>query len=281
MLSFGRLSRGHIVGLAIVVVGVLLLVLAYSAQSRINEIGSTNDPKLQDRVAMLENERGLYLVTALGALFTGLFAFALLGESSMSTLVPQSEMISSAKIARDTIRGLSLSGNACYLPSRHGLTHERVLIQSASVQPNLPKALSDDLVMSPGSDGSTPGMLLEPLGLSLLDRTENELATKIEGSGLEAEEGTLQVLKHGFGMMKDFHFKERDGKVILRVEYSKLLEACRSVRKEMPDTCRQFECVGCSCLLTATARATGKAVFVESVDNGSDQVVFTLVLKEW
>jgi hypothetical protein len=82
-------------------------------------------------------------------------------------------------------------------------------------------------------------------------------------------------------MMRDFHFKEREGKTLLRVEYSGLLEACRTVRKERPDTCRQMACVGCSCLLSAAARATGKLVGVEEVDNAKDTVVFTLNIREW
>lgn len=211
----------------------------------------------------------------------GLFAIALLGELSMPALLSQAGMVSTARMANDTIRGLSLKGNACYLPSKHGLTRERVLILAAAGAPSPPSALSDELVVSPGNDGSSPGMVFEPLGLRLLDQVESELNTKLDGAGLEAAEGTLQILKHGFSMMKDFHFKERDGKTILRVEYSGLLEACRTVRREKPDTCRQLECVGCSCLLTAASRAAGKVVSVDSVDNGADSVVFTLSLKDW
>ena len=94
-------------------------------------------------------------------------------------------------------------------------------------------------------------------------------------------EGVLQVLKHDHGIIRDFHFKERDGRTVLRVEYKGLLGACRSVRKEMPDTCRQMACAGCSCLLAAAARATGKRVEVEGVDNSQDTVVFTLRLSDW
>jgi len=81
--------------------------------------------------------------------------------------------------------------------------------------------------------------------------------------------------------MRDFHFKEREGKTILRVEYSGLLDACRTVRAERPDTCRQMACVGCSCLLSAAARATGRLVRVEDVDNSRDEVAFTLAIREW
>ena len=81
--------------------------------------------------------------------------------------------------------------------------------------------------------------------------------------------------------MKDFHFKERDGNTILRVEYSGLRDACRTVRKERPDTCRQLQCFGCSCLLLAAARATDKLVSVQAVDNSKDVVEFTLSIGEW
>jgi hypothetical protein len=65
------------------------------------------------------------------------------------------------------------------------------------------------------------------------------------------------------------------------VEYKELLEACRKVRKDTPDTCRQMACAGCACILTAVARATGKRVEVEQVDNSKDTVVFTLRLWDW
>jgi hypothetical protein len=144
-----------------------------------------------------------------------------------------------------------------------------------------PAALSDDLVLSPGKDGSTPGMLLEPYGLGLMNLIETDLGTSLDNAGLEAAEGILQILKHGFDMMKDFHFKERDGNTVLRVEYDSLRDACRTVRKENPDTCRRVQCIGCSCLLTAAAKSTGKVVHVTNVDNSQDSVVFTLTLTEW
>lgn len=274
-------SRAQTVGLVLFLVGALLMILAYGAQTSIDRIGATNDPLLKDRVTTLGDQRNLYLVVSIGALFMGLFAIAMLGEPSMPAIISQSGMISTARMANDTVRGMSLRGNACYLPPKHGLSKERVMIASTTVFPSPPSALSDDQIMSPGKDGSTPGMIFEPLGLGLLGQLEEELNTATSGAGLEAAEGTMQVLKHGLGIVKDFHFKERDGKTILRVEYSGLLDACRSVRKDIPDTCRQMACIGCSCLLTGAARATGKAVTVEEVDNKNDNVIFTLTLKDW
>lgn len=268
-------------GLALVAVGVLLLLLAYDAQSGIDNIGFTNDPVLQDQVSVLENERDTYLVTSIGLTFIGLFAIALLSEPSMSRTVSQSEMISAARMANEMLIGLSLKGNATYLPAKHGLSRERLFIPVAGNSADPPAALSDDLTMSPGKDGSAPGIIVEPFGLRLLDDVQKELGTDLKGMGLEAAEGTLQILKHGLGIMRDFHFKERDGKTILRVEYNGLLDACRTVRKDKPDTCRQLECLGCACLLAAAARATDKRVDVVAVDNSSDVVEFTLRLQDW
>ena len=276
-----RLSPARLIGLVLAVVGVILLLMAWTAQSDIDDIGSTNDPLLQHRVTVLEDRRDLNLVAGIGFVFMGMFAIALLSEPSSPTMVSESEMISSARLAGETLTGLSLVGNSSHLPAKRGLTKERVFIAATKGAAVPPSALTDDLIMSPGKDGSTPGMLAEPLGLSLLNRIEHELDTKVEGAGLEAAEGTLQILKHGLGMIRDFHFKEREGKIVLRVEYSGLLDACRTVRKERPDTCRQLECVGCSCLLVAAARATGKVVSVEDVDNSKDSVVFTLTMSEW
>jgi len=276
-----RVTPARAVGLVLSAVGIILLLLTWTAQSDIDEIGTTNDPLLQHRISILEDQRDLYLVAGIGILFMGIFALAMLVEPNIATMVSQSEMISVARMASGALTGLSLAGNSSYLPARHGLTKERVFISATRNGSTPPSALTDDLILSPGKDGSSPGMLSEPFGLHLLNAVEEELNTKVDGIGLEAAEGTLQILKHGLGMMKDFHFKERDGKTVLRVEYSGLLDACRTVRKEKPDTCRQLECIGCSCLLTAAARATGKIVSVDEVDNAKDIVVFTLSLKEW
>jgi hypothetical protein len=276
-----RLSRARVIGIGISAVGIIILVLAWNSQTSIDEIGSTNDPTLQHRVSMLEDQRDAYVVSGIGILFLGLFAIALLVEPSTSTIVAESEMISAAKMANDTLAGLTLTGNSSYLPARNGLTKERVFVVATNKPIVPPTALSDDMIMSPGKDGSSPGMLAEPFGAELLKSVEAELNTKLDGVGLEAAEGTLQILKHGFGIMKDFHFKERDGNTILRVEYSALRDACSTVRKERPDTCRQLQCFGCSCLLVAAARATGKLVSVQSVDNSKDVVEFTLSIGEW
>ena len=281
LLSRLRLSPARVIGLGISAVGIVLLVLAWNSQASIDEVGSTNDPILQHRVSMLEDQRDAYAVSGIGILFLGLFAIALLVEPSTSTIVAESGMISAAKMANDTLMGLSLKGNSSYLPARNGLTKERVFVVATNKPSVPPTALSDDMIMSPGKDGSSPGMLVEPFGAGLLESVESELNTKLGGVGLEAAEGTLQILKHGFGIMKDFHFKERNGNTILRVEYSGLRDACRTVRKERPDTCRQLQCFGCSCLLAAAARATGKLVNVQAVDNSKDVVEFTLNIGEW
>ena len=184
-------------------------------------------------------------------------------------------------MARNIVNGLSLDGNAMYLPALRGLSRERVFIPAVRGASAPPSALTDDMNITPGKDGSAPGVLIEPLGAELLKSVEDEHGVVIVESDLETAEGELQVLKHGLSIFKDFHFKERDGKTILRVEYGDLRYACRKVRREMPDTCRQMACVGCSCLLTAASRATNRIVAVESVDNSSDMVVFTLRLAEW
>lgn len=269
------------IALAMILVGALLVIIAWNDQAKIDEIGTTTDPLLQNRLVTLEDERDAALVSGIGFVFLGLFAAVMLREPSSPRPLSEKQMISAAKTANQMLAGLSLAGNATYLPASHGLTKERVFVTAPRNGAVPPTAASDDLVLSPGKDGSTPGVLLEPPGLRLLEYIEQELSVKTEGSGVEAVEGSLQMLKHGFDSMKDFHFKEREGKLVLRVEYDDLLDACREVRKEMPDTCRQVACIGCSCLLTAAARATGKTVSVESVDNGQDTVVFTLELRDW
>jgi hypothetical protein len=156
-----------------------------------------------------------------------------------------------------------------------------VFVQAASGVADPPAALSDDMAVAPGRDGSSPGMLIEPPGLKLLETVERDYGAAIAGTDIANVEGSLQVLKHSLNMLKDFHFKERDGKTVLRVEYGALMPACRSVRRDAPDTCRQIACIGCSCLLVAAARATGKVVVVEGVDNSDDTIVFTLQLRDW
>ena len=276
-----RISRASVIGLGLVAFGIAALFLAYQSQSSIDGIGATTDPARQNEISTLEGERNLYLVTAVGTVFLGLFAIALLGEPSGPIVVSENQMIGAARITNQMLMGFSLSGNSSYMPPKHGLTKEKMFVTTASNAVIPPSALSDDLILSPGKDGSTPGVFLEPSGFSLLSRIEKELDVTLAGSGLETTEGTLQILKHGYGMMKDFHFKEREGKTVLRVEYAGLIGACREIRKELPDTCRQAQCIGCSCLLTAAARASGKMVSVEEVDNKTDTVVFTLNLRDW
>jgi hypothetical protein len=276
-----RFSRAQLVGVSLAAVGAILLILAFDAQTGIDDIGDTNDPSLQVRMTKLEDQRDTYLVSAIGALFMGLFAVAMLGEPSSPAILPKQQMVSTARMNADVLAGLSLSGNAAYLPAKHGASKERTLVAESKKAITPPAAISDDMTVTPGKDGSTPGIMVEPLGLALLNAVEKEIGTSLAGVGIESAEGALQMLKHGLGMMRDFHFKEREGKTILRVEYSGLLDACRTVRKERPNTCRQISCVGCSCLLTAAARSTGKMVAVEDVDNANDSVVFTLDLRDW
>lgn len=276
-----RLSRTSISGLALLLVGIILFMIAYNSQSELDIIGETTDPLLQQRVASLTAVRDATVIAAIGFFFLGLFAVFVLTERSLSSALSENQMLGTARATNEIISALSLQGNSVYLPAMHGSTKERVFIPAPRNRTVLPSALSDDLYLSPGKDGSSPGILVEPLGLSLLNDIERELDISLAGVGIEAAEGSLQILKFGLGIMKDFHFKERDGRTILRVEYSALRNACRSVRKEKPDTCRQASCVGCSCLLTALARAIGKAVMIEKVDNSTDRVEFTLSLADW
>ncbi len=276
-----KIAPSTIVGLALISAGAILLVLAYEAQSSIDDIGAqTTDPVLKERVAALEDQRGLYLVSSLGALFIGFFALAILGEPSTPTSASATQMVSTARFAGGVVKGLSLGGNATIVPAAHGLTHEKMFV-SASGMGELPLALSNELVMSPGNDGSTPGIVLDPLGLALLDEIQEELGITFKGAGVEAAEGGLQALKHGMGLMKDFHLKDRDGKTMMRVEYRALSQACSQARAENPDICRQVPCAGCSCILTAVARATGKAVSISEVDGTKATIIFTLVLRDW
>lgn len=276
-----RVSASLLIGLALIVCGSALLFLSFAAQLELNDIGTTDDPELLQRIARLEDQRDAFLVASIGTIFMGLFAVALLRERSAPMSLPHAEMVSSARMSQEMMLALAITGNATYLPAKHGLSRERVFVSSRKEEPRLPVALSDDLVITPGKDGSSPGILSEPFGLELLDNIEKRLRANVRDAGIEGAEGTLQVLKHAMGMMRDFHFKEREGKTLLRVEYSGLREACRTVRAERPETCRQMACVGCSCLLTAAARATGKAVSVVEVDNRTDTVVFTLSLTDW
>lgn len=275
------LTAGRVIAIAIAVAGVALLILALRASAEIAEIGETKDPGLQQRIAQLEDLRGLGVVAGVGFAFLGLFGVAVLGEPSSPLTVSEDQMTSTAKATSEIVRSLLITGNAVYLPAKHGLTNERIFMPGKKGPVVLPAALTEDLTLSFGKDGSSPGVALEPLGLSMLNRIERELGTSVSGVGIEAAEGTLQMMKHGLGLVKDFHFKERDGRTVMRVEYKDFLEACSHVRKEKPDVCRQMACIGCACILTAAARATGKAVVVESVDNSKDTVVFTLELREW
>ena len=272
---------GRALSVGLIVVGLVFGAFAIDAQNGIDQIGDTNDPVLLSRVLNLQEERDAYVVCTVGFAFLGLFGFFTLVEHGYPRKLAEDQMISSARTNSGVTRGLSLSGNASYLPASHGLTKEKLFVQAADGDADPPSALSDDMAVAPGRDGSSPGMLMEPPGLKLLETIEEDYGAVFSGTDIESVEGNLQVLKHSLNLLKDFHFKERDGKTLLRVEYGDMLSACRSVRRDMPDTCRQVACIGCSCLLLAVARATGKVVKVENVENSDDTVIFTLQLREW
>jgi len=276
-----EISVTEAVGLALVLVGSILLALSLSAHFEIEEIGSTNDPALQDRILALEDQRDAFLMVGIGTLFLGFFTIFVLVERSSPSRLQESHIISSARNWGEVLSGLSLTGNASYLPARHGLTREKVFIPAPANRSIPPVALSDDLTMSPGKDGSTPGMIVEPLGLHLLEEIEKELGSTFEDVDIETVEGMLQMIKHGLTLVGDFHIREEEEKITLRVEYKEFLEACRTVRRERPDTCRQIACIGCSCILAALARASGRIVQIQGVENTTDRVVFDIALREW
>ncbi len=267
---------GRIMGIVFVAIGIALALLALSAHSEASGIGNSTDPQLMQRFADLTHLRDIYLILSIAAFFLGTFAITILAERSINPIPSEAEMISQARIARQMLTGLNLKGNAVFVPAEGPLTEERIFIPASGAKPRLPSALTNDLVFSPGKDGSMPGAFLSPPGLDLLAGCEKETGRKLSGIGLEPLEAELQSLRFGFGLMKDFHIKERDGKIVLRVEYSGLRDACRKVRTELPDTCRQMSCFGCSCIMTGVVRATGKTVRVAEVDNSKDRVVFDL-----
>jgi len=270
-----------VLGIAFAAVGIVLLGYALGAQAEIDSIGATNDPALQDRISVLEGERDTTMLAGVSAVFVGIFVWFVMSGRSLQQTIPDTQMVSTSALTGELAKGMYLKGNAAYLPAHRGLSKERVFVPAPKGELKPPTVLSDDLFFHLGRDGTTPGLVAEPLGRDLLDRLEADLGSKLDGAGLDAVEGNLQILKHGLGMIRDFHFKERGDKTVLRVEYSGLADTCRRVRKERPDTCRQLACVGCSCLLTAAARATGRMVVVEGVDNSEDQVLFLFSLVDW
>lgn len=267
---------GRVLGIVFVVIGIIVLLLAVAANSDASTIGASTDPALVQKYNDLTHQRDLYIILGISAFFLGAFSLTIMAERSISPAPSEAEMISQARVASQILAGLSLAGNAAYIPKRGALTSERIFIPATRDKLRLPSSLTDDLVFSPGKDGSTPGALLSPAGIDLLAAVEKEIGRSVAGIGLEALEAELQMLRFGFGIMKDFHIKERDGKIVYRVEYSGLARACKTVREELPDTCRQMSCFGCACVLAGIARATGKAIRIESVDNARDRVVFQL-----
>ncbi len=281
--AFLRLARPVdlkvIVGFA--VFGAVLLFLAYSVQVDLNQLGTPLTSADEHERSVLEGQRNVYFLTAAGCLFLAFFGASLPSERVAPVHVLQNQMLSTARATSDYCRTNSLDGNALYLPAKHGLTRERVFIPVTAGLAPPKKGLSDAVTSLSSMSGGIGAVLLEPLGLSLLDHVEGELNIKMAGAGIESVENTLQTLKHDYGIMKDFHFKDRGDQMVLRVEYGGLAKACCAVRKERPETCRQHSCFGCACMLSAAARATGKMIRIDSVDNSQNRVEFTLSLHEW
>jgi hypothetical protein len=267
---------GRALGIVFLLVGAAMLLAAIAANNDASAIGVSTDPVLTRKYNDLTHLRDLYGIIGVSAFFLGAFSLIIMTEKSINPMPAEAEMISQARIASQMMTGLNLYGNAVYLSRRGALTSERIFIPATRSRVHLPTALADDLALSPGNDGSTPGAVLIPLGIDLLAVCEKEAKRGFAGIGLVALENDMQALRFGFGLLKDFHIKESDGQIILRVEYSGLKEACKTVRTEMPDTCRQLSCFGCSCILTGIAKAIDQAVRVDSVDNDQDVVLFRL-----
>jgi len=267
---------GRILGIIFLLIGVAMSFAAYSANSEVAAIGVSTDPALIQKFNDFAHQRDVYTILAISAFFLGAFSVTLMAEKSINPLPAEAEMISQARMASQMIVGLNLNGNATYIPAKGALTSERIFIPATKTRVRIPNAITDDLVLSPGKDGSTPGAILTPSGVDLLLACEKESKRDFSGIGLEALEADMQTLRYGYGLMKDFHIKESGEGISLRVEYSALRQACRTVRKEFPDTCRQFSCFGCAGILAGIARATGQAIQVKDVDNSQDRVLFRL-----
>lgn len=268
--------KGRIFGIALLSLGIILILIAAIRGQEAALIGDSDDPALEQLFDDLTSQRDILTMLGVSSIFLGLFGMVMLGERSISIVPAEAEMISQARISRQMLRGLNLSGNAVFVPRNATLDTERVFIPSGGNDLRLPEAISEDLVFSPGKDGSAPGALLIPPGADLLRICERESERSFDGIGAEALEGELQILKHGFGILRDFHIKERDGKLVMRIEHSGLGDACALIRAELPDTCRQLSCPACSCVLSGIAKALGRPIAVEEVKNTEPQVVFHL-----
>ena len=263
-------------GIVLTIIGIAMLLASVTANSDAMEIGTSTDPALAAQFKDLTHLRDLYGILSISAFFLAAFSLIILTERSINPLTAEAEMVSNARAASQVLKGLNLFGNAVYLSKRGALTSERIFIPATRGKVILPKSLTDDLIMSPGSDGSTPGALLTPAGIDLLTLCEKEAKRSCVGIGLAALENDLQSLRSGFGLLQDFHIKESNERITVRVEYAGARAACKTVRTELPDTCRQFACFGCSCLMTGIAKSIGRAVRVEDVDNAQDRVIFRL-----
>jgi hypothetical protein len=267
---------GRILGILLFILGLIMILASLAANSDAMSIGQSNDPALIREFNDLAHQRDLYAILGVSSFFLSAFSLVVMAESSINPISSGAEMISQARLSSQFTAGLSLQGNAVFIPGKGALKSERMMIPASRSHIRLPNAITDDLIISPGNDGSTPGAILVPLGANLLDLCEKEAKRDFSGIGLSGLEDELQSLKSGFGLMKDFHIKESDGEIILRVEYSVLKEACRAVRNDLPDTCRQISCFGCSCILAGISKATGQNISVISVDNAHERVVFQL-----
>lgn len=267
---------GRILGILFIMIGVVLFFLAYAANNEVSAIGVSTDPELIQKFNDFARQRDLYMILGISAFFLGAFSVTVMAERSINPLPAEADMISQARMSSQMISGLNLIGNAVFIPAKGALTSERVFVPATRTRTRIPNAITDDLVLSPGKDGSTPGAMLTPSGIDLISACEDEAGRRFSGIGLEELEADLQILRYGYGLMKDFRINESADGIHLRVEYSALRRACRVVRDGFPDTCRQYPCFGCAGILTGIARATGQAIQVRDVDNSQDRVLFRL-----
>ena len=272
--------KGWVIGGILIAAGVLSLIFAYNTHMDILQLMPTTNQDDLQKISDLQDLRGIYINLAFGALFVGIFAIFVMTERTLPSDIAQRQMLSEVRMTNELVANLNLEGSAAYVPAKYALTREKVMIPASDSSLSLP-IMTDDLVFSLGADRATLGIFLTPPGLDLLDGFERDLAVSNKEIGLEAFEGNMQVVKLGFGLVKDFKIKERGGEIILRLEHSMFKESCDTIRALMPNVCRQAGCPICSAFLTGIARSTGKVTKILRVENDTDRIQFHLMLSDW
>ncbi len=202
-------------------------------------------------VAALTDRRDLSSATlflsGVACFLTGIFMLSFSRSDPLDTevasLLPVAGMLNQCRICAD----LGVRGDAWFLPpkERNGAIREFIPVQGGEI----PESLPDFSFLT---DLGSPGILLTPAALPLLDYLERKSALQVPAMEPELLQGIREICVDVLELAEKVHI-ERDGDcLVMEVRGYRLCAGCLLIAAESPKCCTMHPCGICSlvaCLL--------------------------------